>query len=252
VSRNIDLSLGSLVGFLGYVMAMVQVMWIPTALGLGDHQPYTWFVALAVGVVLGALVGAFQGYIVAYGGVPAFIVTLGGFLVWRGLIFRFAQGQTLGPMDSNFQIIGGAPGVGSAGEVASWVIGLAACAAIVFSILTSRRRRRAYGFPVRPTWALVTVIVASCGAVLVAVWVANHYYLPPALATQYAKDHGITEPAGGLLIPVRTSWPVLIMIGVTLVMTIIATRRRFGRYVFAIGGNPEAAELGGINVRRTI
>src|SRR4029077_2605983 len=126
VSRNIDLSLGSLVGFLGYVMAMVQVMWIPTALGLGDHQPYTWFVALAVGVVLGALVGAFQGYIVAYGGVPAFIVTLGGFLVWRGLIFRFAQGQTLGPMDSNFQIIGGGPRVGAPGGGGGRGVGLVA------------------------------------------------------------------------------------------------------------------------------
>ena len=252
VSRNIDLSLGSLLGFLGYVMAMVQVIWIPTTFGLGYNQPYTWIVALAIGIALGALVGAFQGFIVAYGGVPAFIVTLGGFLVWRGLIFRFAQGQTLGPMDSNFQIIGGAPGVGSAGETASWVIGILACGAIVFSILSSRRRRRAYGFPIRPTWALVTVIVASCGAVLVGVWVANQYYLPPALATQYAKAHGIIEPAGGLLIPVGISWPVLIMIGVTLIMTIVATRRRFGRYVFAIGGNPDAAELGGINVRRTI
>jgi D-xylose transport system permease protein len=155
-------------------------------------------------------------------------------------------------MDKTFQIIGGAPGVGSAGEVATWVIAIVACAAIAYSIISGRRRRRAYGFPVRPTWALVTVIALSCGAVLVGAWIANHYYLPAALATQYAADHGITEPPGGLLIPVGISWPVLIMIGVTLVMTIIATRRRFGRYVFAIGGNPDAAELGGINVRRTI
>jgi D-xylose transport system permease protein len=252
VSRNIDLSLGSLLGFLGYVMAMVQAIWIPKTLGLGFDQPYTWVVALAVGIVLGALVGGIQGFIVAYGGVPAFIVTLGGFLVWRGLIFRFDQGQTIAPMDKTFQIIGGAPGVGSAGEVATWVIAIVACAAIAYSIISGRRRRRAYGFPVRPTWALVTVIAASCGAVLVGAWIANHYYLPAALATQYAADHGITEPPGGLLIPVGISWPVLIMIGVTLVMTIVATRRRFGRYVFAIGGNPDAAELGGINVRRTI
>src|SRR6266852_6377835 len=107
VSRNIDLSLGSLLGFLGYVMAMVQAIWIPTALGLGYNQPYTWIVALAVGIGLGALIGALQGFIVAYGGVPAFIVTLGGFLIWRGLIFRFDQGQTIAPMDSTFQIIGG-------------------------------------------------------------------------------------------------------------------------------------------------
>jgi D-xylose transport system permease protein len=252
VSRNIDLSLGSMVGLLGYIMAMTQAIWIPTTLGLGFDQPYTWLIALAIGIALGALFGGLQGWIVAYGGVPSFIVTLGGFLVWRGLIFRFDQGQTIAPMDKTFQIIGGAPGVGSAGETVSWILALLACAAITYSFVSSQRRKRAYGFPVRPTWALVTVIVVSCGAVIAAVWVANHYFLPPALATKYAAEHGITEPPGGLQIPVGISWPVLIMIGVTIVMTIIANRRRFGRYVFAIGGNPEAAELGGINVRRTL
>src|SRR5574342_716280 len=78
VSRNIDLSVGSLLGFLGYTMAMVQAIWIPTTLGLGHQQPYTWIVALAAGIALGALLGAFQGFIVSYGGVPSFIVTLGG------------------------------------------------------------------------------------------------------------------------------------------------------------------------------
>src|SRR4051794_8381837 len=99
VSRNIDLSVGSLLGFLGYTMAMVQAVWIPTALHLGFDQPYTWLVALAVGVLAGAAIGAIQGVIIAYGGVPSFIVTLGGFLVWRGLLFQYAQGQTIAPMD---------------------------------------------------------------------------------------------------------------------------------------------------------
>ena len=251
VSRNIDLSVGSLLGFLGYTMAMVQVQWIPNALHLGFNQPYTWLVALAVGVVLGALIGGFQGLIVAYGGVPAFIVTLGGFLVWRGLIFAYAQGQTLGPMDSNFALLGGGPN-GSLGEIGSWIVGALGCVAIILTVLSNRRRRHAYGFTVRPPWALVTVIVASCVAVLGAVWIANSYYWPDALAHQYALSHSIPEPPGGLRIPTGIAYPVLIMIGVALVMTFIATRRRFGRYVFAIGGNPEAAELAGINVRRTI
>jgi D-xylose transport system permease protein len=80
----------------------------------------------------------------------------------------------------------------------------------------------------------------------------NSYAWPPGLAAQYAHDHGITEPPGGLQIATGIAYPVIILIGVTLVMTYITTRRRFGRYVFAIGGNPDAAELGGINVRRTI
>jgi D-xylose transport system permease protein len=251
VSRNIDLSVGSVLGFLGYTMAMVQAVWIPTTLHFGFNQPYTWLVALAVGLVFGAAIGAFQGSIVAYLGVPSFIVTLGGFLIWRGLLFQYAQGQTIAPMDGTFALLGGGPR-GSLGEWGSWIVGILACAAIVFTVFNNRRRRRAYGFPVRPTWALITIIGVTCALVLGAVWVANSYLWPDALAHQYAVDHNIPEPAGGLHIPVGIANPVLIMIGVALAMTFIATRRRFGRYVFAIGGNPEAAELGGINVRRTI
>jgi D-xylose transport system permease protein len=232
-------------------MAMVQTQWIPNTFHLGFNQPYTWLVALAVGVVAGAIIGGFQGAIVAYGGVPAFIVTLGGFLVWRGLIFSYAQGQTLGPMDGTFALLGGGPN-GSVGEIGSWIVGVLGCAGIVWSLFNQRRQRKKYGFPVRPTWALATLIVVGCGVILVAIWVANSYLWPEQLAHQYALSHNIPEPPGGLKIPTGIAYPVLILIAVTLVMTYIATRRRFGRYVFAIGGNPEAAELGGINVRRTV
>jgi D-xylose transport system permease protein len=251
VSRNIDLSVGSVLGFLGYTMAMVQAVWIPNTLHLGFNQPFTWLIALAVGIVLGALIGLLQGSIIAYGGVPAFIVTLGGFLVWRGLIFVYAQGQTIAPMDAIFALLGGGPN-GSLGEWGSWIVGGLACVGIIFATITNRRRRQKYGFPVRPVWAMVTVIVIGCGAVLGAVWLANSYLWPDALARQYAQAHNIPIPPGGLQIPTGIAYPVMIMIGVALLMTYLATRRRFGRYVFAIGGNPDAAELGGINVRWTI
>jgi D-xylose transport system permease protein len=244
VSRNIDLSVGSLLGFLGYTMAMVQVMWLPTT-------PYEWVIALVVGVAIGALIGGFQGIIIAYGGVPAFIVTLGGFLVWRGLIFEYAQGQTLAPMDSTYQLLGGGP-TGSLGQWPSWIVGVLACAGIIYTLVNSRRRRRGYGFPLRPMWAEMTVGILGCAAVLGAVFVANSYMWPEALAHNYALAHNLAEPPGGLQIPTGIANPVLIMIAVALVMTFISTRRRFGRYVFAIGGNPDAAELGGINVRRTL
>ena len=150
VSRNIDLSVGSLLGFLGYTMAIVQTKWIPNTFDLGLERPYTWIVAVLVGVALGALIGALQGFIVAYGGVPAFIVTLGGFLVWRGLIFRLGeQGQTLAPLDEKFQLIGGGP-KGSLGEWRSWVLALLACAGIVFTIYAARRRRLRYELSTRP------------------------------------------------------------------------------------------------------
>jgi D-xylose transport system permease protein len=251
VSRNIDLSVGSVLGFLGYTMAMVQAVWIPNTLHLGFNQPFTWLIALGVGVVLGALIGLIQGSIIAYGGVPAFIVTLGGFLVWRGLIFAYAQGQTIAPMDAIFALLGGGPS-GSLGEWGSWIVGILGCAGIVFATITNRRRRQKFGFPVRPMWAHVTIMVISCGLVLGAVWLANSYNWPDALARQYAQAHNIPIPPGGLQIPTGIAYPVLILIGVALLMTYLATRRRFGRYVFAIGGNPDAAELGGINVRWTI
>jgi D-xylose transport system permease protein len=242
VSRNIDLSVGSMLGFVGYTMAMVQVEWLPKVLGVSYHEPYVWIIALLIGIGVGALCGAIQGFLVAYGGVPAFIVTLGGLLVWRGLIFRYMQGQTLAPMNEYYQLLGGGP-KGSLGDIGSWVIGLIACGGIVYTLLAGRRRRRRYGFPVRPLWAEVIVGVVGCTVLLAAVWVANSYLWPPELA----KDAGFTTPP-----PTGVAYPVLIMLGVGLVMTYIATRRRFGRYVYAIGGNPDAAELGGINVRRTI
>src|SRR6267378_2400567 len=253
VSRNIDLSVGSMLGFLGYTMAMIQAVWIPNDLGFGHEQPWIWIVTLILGIALGAVIGGLQGFVVAYGGVPSFIVTLGGLLVWRGLIFRYAQGQTLAPLDTTFQMLGGGTvgtRVGALGEWPSWALGAVICVAIVFLMIATRRRKRRYGFPVRPMWAEILVGAVTCGVVLGTVWVANSYPLPINVAEQVAEEHGIPIPPGG--IPTGVAFPVVIMLIVTLVVTFLATRRRFGRYVYAIGGNPEAAALAGINVRRTL
>jgi D-xylose transport system permease protein len=251
VSRNIDLSVGAVLAFVGYTMAMVQAEWIPKTLGLGFDQPYTWIVALGVGILVGAAIGGLQGVLIAYGGVPSFIVTLGGLLVWRGLIFRYQQGQTIAPLDEIFQLLGGGA-KGSLGAELSWLVGGIACLGIVYTLWAGRRRRRRYDFPVRPIWAEVLIGAIGIFVVLGAVWVANAYAWPEALAKAFAEANGIPWPEGGLIIQTGIAYPVLIMLGVALVVTYLATRRRFGRYVYAIGGNPEAAELGGINVRRTI
>jgi D-xylose transport system permease protein len=249
VSRNIDLSVGSLLGVLGMAMALIQAEILPSFLGF-DH-PLTWIIALAAGIALGAVIGGFQGAIVAYVGVPSFIVTLGGLLVWRGVAWALASGRTIAPMDSTFRLIGGGS-QGSIGGGWSWAVGVAACVGIVALLITSRRQRMKYHFLLRPMWAEITLGVVMCGAVLAAVYVLNRYYLPEGLARAYAEERGIAYPEGGLNISAGIAYPVLIALGVALVMTFVATRRRFGRYVYAIGGNPEAAELGGINSRRTI
>lgn len=245
VSRNIDLSVGSMLGFVGMAMALIQAEFLPDILGFG--HPLIWLIVLAIGLALGALVGLFQGFIIAYIGVPSFIVTLGGLLVWRGMAWSLASGRTIAPMDSTFRLLGGGSR-GTVGEMGSWIIAALACVAIIGLLVHDRRQRKKFGFKLRPMWALVTMGVVGSLAVLGAVWTMNSYYLPDNLARQVAVERGI-EFTDGMQIPLGISYPVLIAIAVMLIMTFIATRRRFGRYVFSIGGNPEAAELGGINTR---
>jgi len=246
VSRNIDLSVGSIAVFVAMFMGLMQAEWIPDRYGLG--RSWTWVVVLVAGIALGGLIGALHGFIVAYVKVPSFIVTLGGLLVWRAFAFQLADGRTIAPLDTKFQLIGGGP-KGSLGETKSWLVATLACTVIVVGLVIGRRRRRRHGFQLRPTWTEAVVGTLGCSAVLGAVWVANSYMWPPGLAKDYAEEHGITEPPGGLRIPTGIAIPVLIAVGVAVFMTYLATRRRFGRYVYSIGGNPEAAELAGINTR---
>ena len=98
-------------------------------------------------------------------------------------------------------------------------------------------------------WAEVLLGAFGVLAVLGIAAFINAVFLAPSLATQYASERGITEPPGGLKVSAGLPWPILILLGVTIVMTFLATRRRFGRYVYAYGGNPDAAELAGINTR---
>lgn len=249
VSRNIDLSVGSMVGVVGMVMALLQAEILPDLVGLDSG--WMWIVVLAIGLTLGGLIGAFQGVIVAYVGVPSFIVTLGGLLVWRGFAWLTASGRTIAPMDATFQLLGGGAR-GSLGETGSWIVGGVACAGIIAFLVSGRRRRQKFGFRLRPMWLDATLGILGCGVVLAAVWVTNSYYLPENLARAVAEERGIPWPEGGLLIPLGIPYPVLILIGVTLVMAFVANRLRFGRYIFSIGGNPDAANLAGIKTRRTI
>lgn len=246
VTRNIDLSVGSALGFVGMVMGITQAKILPTLIGFDNG--FTWIITVFVGVVVGSAIGAIQGVIIAFLKVPAFIVTLGGFLVWRGAAWWVAMGQTIAPMDSTFQLIGGGP-AGSIGFWPSWIVGAIVCAAIILGIYSTRQQRRRFNFPLRPMWAEITLAAISCGLTLAAIAVANAYPWPERIAERYAEANGIPVPEDGLFIPHGIAIPVLIAIGVGIVMTFIATRTRFGRYVFAMGGNPEAAELAGINTR---
>lgn len=249
VTRNIDLSVGAMLGFIGMIIGVVQAQYLPGLWGL--ENPGTWIVAVVVAVSVGAALGAFQGSIIAYLGVPSFIVTLGGLLIWRGMAWWVTQGQTVAPMDSRFRPIGG--GIdGAIGATLSWLIGLGACGIILALALLTRKRREAFGFHLRPLWAEVLVAGLLCSVVIGAVLVANSYPLPPGVARRLVEAGGGTWPEGGVFIAHGLAIPVLIAIAVGVSVTVLSTRMRFGRYVFAIGGNPEAAELSGVNTRRTL
>jgi D-xylose transport system permease protein len=251
VSRNIDLSVGSVVGVIAMTYALLMTDWMPNILGMGPDFPFRWVIALAIGIGMGAAIGAIQGFIIAYVGVPSFIVTLGGLLSIRGIVWYLSSGAAVSGLDPDFQLIGGGA-LGSVGGTVTWILGIVATIPIVASLIYGRRQRRRYGFPVRPVWAEGLLAVIGCAAVLGLAAFANANVWPKGLASRYAAEHGIPVPAGGLHISTGFPYPIILLIGVTLVMTWIATRRRFGRYVYAYGGNPDAAELAGINTRWTI
>lgn len=250
VTRNIDLSVGSLLGFVGMIMAVIQVEMLPPMLGFGN--PLIWIITLLVGLAFGALIGAGQGAIVAFGGVPAFIVTLGGLLVFRGGAWWVTSGRTVAPLDDTFQVFGGGL-TGSIGGTWSWVIGLVAIVFIVYGAWRGRARRQQFGFPLKPIWAEAVVTGVAVALVIAFVWVMNSYDLPTRVAKELLEAQGIQLADGERpSIPRGIPVPVLILIGVAVVMTFIASRTKFGRYVYAIGGNPEAAKLAGVDTRRMI
>jgi D-xylose transport system permease protein len=246
VTRNIDLSVGALVGVTGMTMGLLQVEILPQYLGLGN--PFIWIITAVTGILVGAVIGAFHGWLIAYRGIPAFIVTLGGLLVWRGAAFLSNNGKTISPVDSTFQLLGGGP-YGTIGAVGSWIVGVLACVAIVWMLIAGRRSRTAHGFPLRPIWGEVTVGGLASALVIAAVLLVNAYPWPKGIIKQYAAANNIIVPEDGLFISHGFAIPVLILFTVGILMTILVNRTRFGRNVFAIGGNPEAAALAGINVK---
>jgi D-xylose transport system permease protein len=257
ITRNIDLSVGSIMGMVGMYMGLLQVEYLTPMVGLG--HPSIWIVSVIFCIAMGALIGAFQGVLIAFLSIPSFIVTLGGLLVWRGAAFLVAGGRTIAPLDETFSLIGGGS-FGALGKTGSWIFAVIACVFVVWAFLNSRKSRAKHGFTQRPVWAETFVIGLVCAVIVGATAVVNSYVWPIGNIQKYYASIGEEVPAcaqkgGDIYSDVCATfghgfaYPVLIMIFVAIAMTILMTRTRFGRYVFAIGGNPEAAALSGINTR---
>ena len=225
VIRHIDLSIGYLMGFLGALAAIALKLW---------NLP-VWVVIPAV-LLFGTVLGAIPAFMIANLGIPAFVATLSGWLVYRGLLVVVLSATgTIIIEDQFFNAIGNGyipdivpPGsvviAGAPVHILTLILGLAAIVLYIVSQINNRRKKLAYNFEVLPKemFVLQLIFVAILG--VLATWVLAGY--------------------NGM------SWTVVIMLIVVAIYSFMTTQMVLGRHIYAVGGNPEAAQLSGINVKR--
>ena len=218
VTGHIDLSVGSVAGFVGAVAAVLMVRHrIDPAL------------AFAACLLLGAAIGAAQGYWVAYFGIPSFIVTLAGMLVFKGLALAVLQGQSVGPFPPTFQKLSSGfipelfPAAGTL-HPTSLLIGVVLAFTLVYASARSRAREQSHGIEVEPYGFFVGKNVALALVVLYFTYlIASHRGLPN----------------------------VLVVMAALIALYAFVTRRTvIGRHIYAVGGNAKAAKLSGIKTER--
>ncbi|MGE3467026.1 MAG: sugar ABC transporter permease [Pyrinomonadaceae bacterium] len=222
VAGNIDLSVGSLLGFSGGLAAYLLVL--TESYGIEYGLPISILAALVVGV----LVGIFHGVLTAYLNVPAFIVTLGGLLAWRGAVKWLLGGNTIPISDETFKSIG----QGYIGTTAGWILGSLAIVFVLFMAYRNARSVKDYGLgEANYTRGLLKALIPIAG-IIAFIWVMNSY-------------ENVGEYVG---VPI----PVLILVAVALIGAFLTNSTTFGRYLYAIGGNADAARLSGINNKLNI
>ena len=219
IAGHIDLSVGSIAAFVGVTVALTIRDWgIP------------WYAGVLLGLALGALIGAWQGWWVAYVGIPAFIVTLAGMLLFRGFNQFVGKSNTI-PVPADFQYLGAGylPEVGpdTGFNNLTLLLGIAAAAFVVVGELRSRARAKALGAEVPEMWVAVLKLVLISGAILYATYL-------------FATGRpGTSFPIPGLILAV-----------LVLIYGFIASRTILGRHVYAVGGNRHAAELSGVQSKK--
>jgi D-xylose transport system permease protein len=211
VSGNIDLSVGSVLGFAGGIAAIAM-----TTMGYGLPA------AILLAIVVGMAIGVFHGALTAYLNIPAFIVTLGGLLAWRGAVKWLLGGYTIPISDETFKAIGNS----NLPPAAGWVLALVAVAFVLFMAYRNARSIKDYGLGEANYGGEALKSLVPIVLILAFIWVMN-------------SSQGV---------PI----PVLILVVVALLGAFLTNSTTFGRYLYAIGGNADAARLSGINNRRNI
>ncbi len=219
IAGHIDLSVGSVAAFVGVFVALAMRDW-----------GFPWWVGVLFGLFLGAVIGAWQGFWVAYVGIPAFIVTLAGMLLFRGFNQFVGKSNTI-PVPKEFQFIGSGylPEVGpnTGFNNLTLLIGLVAVAFVIIMSLRARAAAKALGAEVPELWVEVTKLVLICGAILYATYL-------------FATGRpGTSFPIPGLILAV-----------LVLIYGFIADKTVLGRHVYAVGGNRHAAELSGVQSKK--
>jgi len=220
VARHIDLSVGSVLGFVGVLIAYLMYT-----------GGWPWPAAALAGLAVALLVSLYQGGLTALLGVPSFVVTLGGLMSFRGAAFLVADGKTQPITDDVFLNLGGGYD-GAIGVGPTWALAALVAVGLLVRMVMQRRARQHHGMPLQPLW-IELLLVAVPIVIVVAFAAAMNAY----------RISSKPEPQG---IPI----PVLIWAAVALILSFIVHRTRFGRYIFAMGGNPDAAALVGIPVKR--
>ncbi len=218
ITGQIDLSIGSLVGLAGGIAAIAQG-WMGWGL----------LPSLSAGITVALAIGAFQGALTAYLNIPAFIVTLGGLLAWRGVILGLSRGETVPIRLPAFKSIG----QDYVGPTVGWTIAAIAIALIIFMTISRNRARKRHGLGGVSLGATLARVLVPIAVVVGFIFMMNSYELSPGVR------------AG---IPV----PVIIFLAIALAGAFVTQNTTFGRYLYAIGGNPDAARLSGINIRKHI
>ena len=219
VSGWIDLSVGSVAAFVGAIAGVMIVKW-----------GWNWVLVIAICILIGGLIGAWQGYWVAYLKIPAFIVTLAGMLIFRGLTLVMVRGEAIGPFPEGFRNISGGyipdffhyEGF----HLTTIVVGVLVAILLIFADIRTRSNQQKYGFEVTPLYFFIVKQVLITAAVMGFCYLMASYKGIPNL--------------------------LVIMFPLVAIYSFLTNQTVIGRRIYALGGNEKAARLSGVNTQRLL